>query len=175
MNIGFTGYFSLWMTDGSEGFDSARGPRGIGFQGVLQAFHPFPTQHRFLEMPNGVLSRPVLPHEAGFVFSHLPSDFVDHLIDGNIHIIALRAGFERDVVATVQNDLGHVTVFLNIHNYLYFDNFWIIKVETCQPASAIFLHCFRDADVPPSHLDRWICILYLHIWALSVFGLMTAK
>jgi hypothetical protein len=24
--------------------------------------------------------------------------------------------------------------------------------------------------VPPSHLDWWICILYLHIWALSSLG-----
>jgi hypothetical protein len=118
---------------------------------------------------NGVLSRPVLPHEAGFIFAHLSCDFVHDLIDGNVHVIALGACLKRDVVATVQNHLCSVTVFLNIQNYLYFDNFWIIKVEASQPASAILFHCLRDADMSPSHLDRWICIPYLHIWALSVW------
>jgi hypothetical protein len=151
------------------------GPRGIRFQRLVQALHPFPAQHSFFEVPNGMFSGPMLAHEAGFIFAHLSSDFVNDLIDGNVHIVALRAGLERDVVATVQNDLGRVTVFLNIHNYLYFDNFRIIEVEACQPASAIFFHRLRDADVPSSHLDGWICILYLHIGALSIFGLMTAK
>src|ERR1700731_1772890 len=122
-----------------------------------------------------MFSRPMLPHEAGFIFAHLSSNFVYDLIDGNVHIIALRAGLERNVVATMQNDLGHVPVFLNIHNYLYFDNFRIIKVKACQTAAAIFFHRLRDAYVPPGHLDWWIRILYLHMWALSVLRLMTAK
>jgi hypothetical protein len=44
-------------------------------------------------------------------------------------------------------------------------------VKARQPAAAILFHCFRDADVPPRHLDWWICILYLHIWVLSNFAL----
>ena len=81
------------------------------------------------------------------------------------------AGFERNVVVTVQNHLSRVTVFLDVQDHLYFDNLRIIKVKARQPAAAILFHCFRDADVPPRHLDWWICILYLHIWALSNFAL----
>jgi hypothetical protein len=64
-----------------------------------------------------------------------------------------------------------VTVFLDVQDHLYFDNLRIIKVKARQPAAAILFHRFRDADVPPSHLDWWICVLYLHIWALSNFAL----
>jgi hypothetical protein len=64
-----------------------------------------------------------------------------------------------------------VTVFLDVQDHLYFDNLRIIKVKARQPAAAILFHCFRDADVPPRDLDWWICILYLHIWALSNFAL----
>src|ERR1700751_1939397 len=70
----------------------------------------------------------------------------------------------------MQNHLCRVTVFLNIHDYLNFDNLWIVEVETCQPTSTILFHRIRDADMPPSHLDWWICILYLHMWALSSLG-----
>jgi hypothetical protein len=62
-----------------------------------------------------------------------------------------------------------VTVFLDIQKYLYLDNFWIIKVKASQAAAAILFHRFCDADVPSSNLDGWVCILYLHIWALSVW------
>ena len=110
-----------------------------------------------------------MPHQASFVFAHLPGDFVDDLIHGNVHVIALGAGLERNVVAAMQNQLSRVTVFLDVQNYLYLDNFWIIKVEASQPASAIFFHCLRDTDVPSSHLNWWICIPYLHISALSVW------
>jgi hypothetical protein len=109
----------------------------------------------------------VLPHEPSFIFPHLSGDLIHHLIDGDVHIIVLSTGLERDMVATVQNHLRRVTVFLDIQKYLYLDNFWIIKVKTSQATSAIFFHRFGDTDMPPGDLDGWVCILYLHIWALS--------
>jgi hypothetical protein len=138
--------------------------------GLLQPFNPFPTQHLFFQMPNRAFSRSMLPHKAGFIFAHLLADFGNDLINRDIHVIAYRCRLQRYVIATVQNHLCSVTVLLNIQDYLYFDNLWIIKVKASQPASAVLFHRIRDADVPPSHLDWWICILYLHIWALSSLG-----
>jgi hypothetical protein len=42
-------------------------------------------------------------------------------------------------------------------------------VKASQASAAILFHRFRDADMSPGHLDWWICVLYLHIWALSVW------
>src|ERR1700751_397528 len=127
----------------------------------------FPAHYLFFDVPNCLSSRSMMSHEASFIFAHSSSDLIDDIIDRSVHVMALRAGLKRNVIAAMQNHLCSVTVFLNVHNYLYFDNFWIIKVKASQPASAILFHRFRDADMPPSHLDWWICILYLHIWALS--------
>src|SRR5260370_20048388 len=122
-------------------------------------------------MTDSVFSWAMMLHEAGLILAHLSRNFVYHLVDGSIHVSALGGSFERNVVVTVQNHLSRVTVFLDVQDHLYFDNLRIIKVKTRQPAAAILFHRFRDADVPPSHLDWWICVLYLHIWALSNFAL----
>ena len=122
-------------------------------------------------MTDSVFPWAMLLHEAGLILAHLSRNFVDYLVHGRVHVSALGCGFERNVVVTMQNHLSRVTVFLDVQDHLYFDNLRIIKVKARQPAAAILFHCFRDADVPPRHLDWWICILYLHIWALSNFAL----
>ena len=108
-----------------------------------------------------------MAHQAGLILAHLAGNLVHYLINGGIHIITLRAGFERDVIAAMQNHLGNVAVFFDVQNYLDFDDFRIVKVKASQTASAIFLHGIRYTHVPPSHLDWWICILNLHNGALS--------
>src|SRR5208282_6148727 len=122
-------------------------------------------------MTDSVFPWAMMLHEAGLILAHLSRNFVYYLVDGRVHVSALCCRFERNVVVTVQNHLSRVTVFLDVQDHLYFDNLRIIKVKARQPAAAILFHCFRDADVPPRHLDWWICILYLHIWALSNFAL----
>jgi hypothetical protein len=118
-------------------------------------------------MPDAVSARAVMAHETRFVFTHLTSDFVHNLVNGSVHIITFGAGLKGDVVATMQNHVGSVAVFLDIQNYLDFDDLRIVKVKAGQPALAIFLHCIRDTHMPPSHLDGWICISNLHNGALS--------
>src|SRR5260370_33487788 len=122
-------------------------------------------------MTDSVFSWAMMLHEAGLILAHLSRNFVYHLVDGSIHVSALGGSFERNVVVTVQNHLSRMTVFLDVQDHLYFDNLRIIKVKARQPAAAILFHCFRDTDGPPRHLDWWICILYLPIWALSNFAL----
>jgi hypothetical protein len=112
----------------------------------------------------------VVAHKTRFIFAHLARNLVHDLVNGSVHIITFGASLKGDVVAAMQNHLGSVTVLLYIQNNLDFDDFRIVKVKARQPASAIFLHRFRDTHMPPSHLDWWICILYLHNGALSILA-----
>jgi hypothetical protein len=118
-------------------------------------------------MADAVSAWAVVAHETRLIFAHLTRDLVHDLVNGSVHIIALSASLKRDVVAAMQNHLGSVTVLLYIQDNLDFDDFRIVEVKARQPASAIFLHGIRDTHMPPSHLDWWICISYLHNGALS--------
>lgn len=108
-------------------------------------------------------ARPVLLHKSRLVLPHPALDAIDYLFDGGVHVVALRARFECDVIAAMQNHFRRVTVFLNVKDYLNLDNFWIIKMKTCHFAAAILFHGFRYAHVSSRHLDGWICISYLHM------------
>src|SRR5262249_7557869 len=118
---------------------------------------------------NALAARTMIPEDPGLILSHLLRDLGHYAVDGGIHVVALVAGLDGDVVRAVQHDFGEVPMFRYIQNDVRFDDAGIIEMDVFEALISVILNRLGDGDIAAGDADGDIDVGGLHgVWSFRL-------